>query len=228
MKLILTCEHAGNEVPQCYKYLFSEAGEVLETHRGYDPGALDLFVQLKELAFFSSFQKVSRLLVENNRSLHHPQLFSEFTEKLTSEEKNEILENYYFPHRDLVEQKIAKVIAGGEEVIHVSVHTFTPQLNGEVRRADIGFLYDPSRKREKTTCINWRKKLQKQDLLLKLRFNFPYLGKSDGFTSHLRTKFPQNYMGIELEVNQKFVSQNTMNGRIKKEINHSLAELLKE
>ena len=228
MKLILTCEHAGSEVPQQYQYLFTEAGEVLETHRGYDPGALDLFLQLKVLSIFYSYQKISRLLVENNRSLNHPQLYSEFTDKLSLEEKNEILENYYYPHRIVVEEEIGTIIAEGEEVLHISVHTFIPQLNGEVRRADIGFLYDPSRKREKAICVNWKKKLQKQDPQLKLRFNYPYLGKSDGFTSHLRKKFPQNYMGIELEVNQKYVSQNTMNGRIKKRISHSLAELLKE
>ena len=228
MKLILTCEHAGNEVPQRYQNLFTEAGEILETHRGYDPGALDLYFQLKELAVFSSYQKISRLLVESNRSLHHDQLYSEFTEELPLKDKIEILENYYFPYREGVEQEIAKVIAAGEEVFHLSVHSFTPELNGEVRRADVGFLYDSSKTIEKIICINWRKKLQKQDARLKLRFNYPYLGKSDGFTSYLRKRFPQNYYGIELEVNQKFVSQNTMEGRIKEMISSSLSEVLKE
>ena len=47
------------------------------------------------------------------------------------------------------------------------------------------------------------------DKNLRIRFNYPYLGISDGFTSYLRKKFNQkNYVGIELEVNQKFLSDN--------------------
>ena len=31
----------------------------------------------------------------------------------------------------------------GRRVIHISSHSFTPELNGKVRRADVGLLYDP-------------------------------------------------------------------------------------
>ena len=29
-------------------------------------------------------------------------------------------------------------------MIHVSSHSFTPELDGKVRRADVGLLYDPA------------------------------------------------------------------------------------
>ncbi len=74
MNLFLTCEHAGNEIPEEYQQYFAEAGEVLQTHRGFDPGALDLFQQLSRLAVFSQQYMISRLLIEPNRSLGHPQL----------------------------------------------------------------------------------------------------------------------------------------------------------
>ena len=35
-----------------------------------------------------------------------------------------------------------------------------------------------------------------------------YFGKSDGFTTYLRKKFKQHYIGLELEVNQKFAKNN--------------------
>ncbi len=42
---------------------------------------------------------------------------------------------------------------------------------------------------------------------LKVRRNYPYTGKSDGFTAYLRRRFPADvYVGIELEINQKHVS----------------------
>ena len=43
---------------------------------------------------------------------------------------------------------------------------------------------------------------------LKVRRNYPYAGKSDGFTAYLRRRFPADaYVGIELEINQKHVLQ---------------------
>ncbi len=40
--LIISCEHAGNEVPKEYRHLFEQDPEPLNTHRGVDIGALDL------------------------------------------------------------------------------------------------------------------------------------------------------------------------------------------
>ena len=41
---------------------------------------------------------------------------------------------------------------------------------------------------------------------LRVRRNYPYAGKGDGLTSHLRVRFAQSdYVGIELEVNQGIV-----------------------
>ena len=40
---------------------------------------------------------------------------------------------------------------------------------------------------------------------LAIRKNYPYLGKSDGFTTSLRKKWDATvYLGIELEVNQRW------------------------
>jgi hypothetical protein len=39
-----------------------------------------------------------------------------------------------------------------------------------------------------------------------VRRNYPYAGKGDGLTAHLRRRFPPGaYVGIELEVNQAIV-----------------------
>jgi len=41
---------------------------------------------------------------------------------------------------------------------------------------------------------------------LRVRRNYPYAGKGDGLTSHMRLRFAQSdYVGIELEVNQGIV-----------------------
>ena len=39
---IITCEHAGNEVPARYRDLLRGSEALLQTHRGWDPGALSV------------------------------------------------------------------------------------------------------------------------------------------------------------------------------------------
>mgnify|MGYP003626379491 FL=1 len=94
MKLVLTCEHGGNDIPDNYNKQFNNKA-VLKTHRAYDLGALDGFQYLKPLSDASFYSTTSRLLVELNRSLHHKNLFSEFTKNVSKDEKTKILKQYY-------------------------------------------------------------------------------------------------------------------------------------
>jgi predicted N-formylglutamate amidohydrolase len=228
MKLVLTCEHGGNKIPTKYLPLFADAQEALNSHRGLDPGALDLFHHLSKLARFSQYNTISRLLIEINRSQGHPKLYSEFTTNLSGKAKIELIESIYFPYRYEVEKNISKLIAKGEEVLHFSVHSFTPVWKGESRNTDIGLLYDPSKGREKSFCKNFKQQLLLQSPSLKIRYNYPYLGIADGFTTYLRNEFPKKYSGIELEVNQKFTSQNKMEPGLKISIYNALEICLKK
>ncbi len=215
MKLVITCEHAGNEIPKKFQFLFEGKEKILNSHRGYDLGAFDIFQHLKSLTDFSEFQTISRLLIEMNRSLWKADLFSEFSDILSLQEKRYLLETYYFPYREKMEHKIEELIQKKEKVFHLSVHSFTPKLNGEIRTVDIGLLYDPTRNQEKTVCKMMKTQLKRAFPNLKIRMNYPYLGTADGFTTTLRKKFPENYMGIELEINQKFSTDNQMDISLK-------------
>ena len=91
----------------------------------------------------------------------------------------------------------------GRRVIHISSHSFTPRLNGEVRTADIGLLYDPARSGEVDACARWKAALRVTAPALRVRRNYPYAGKNDGLTAYLRRRYPAStYVGIELEINQ--------------------------
>ena len=102
---------------------------------------------------------VSRLLVELNRSIGHPQLFSEATRLAPAELRAAIVERYYRPYRERVERFVSASISRGRRVIHVSSHSFTPELDGEVRRADVGLLYHPGRRAEAALCARWKASL---------------------------------------------------------------------
>lgn len=204
--LLLTCEHGGHEIPPPYRPLFRGAANVLKSHRGWDPGALHL-AKLFEYVFDAElhFATTSRLLVELNRSLHHRRLFSQYTQDLDRAAKQRVIDDHYRPYRHAVEQSIRRHVKNRQAVLHLSVHSFTPQLDGEVRNADIGLLYDPARPREKAFADAWREELLRIAPELRVRRNYPYLGTADGFTTYLRTQFEDaSYAGIELEVNQRF------------------------
>jgi len=215
VKLVLTCEHGGNYIPIEYKALFINQEAVLHSHRGFDLGALDVFQSLKPIADFSKFSTTSRLLIELNRSLHHKNLFSEFTSELSQAEKQKIIAQYYKPYRDAVEGVILQYIQEGETVIHISIHSFTPIWKKVERRVDIGLLYDSRIPKEKDFCKVFKAAILRISNNYDIRFNQPYLGKSDGFPTYLRKQFSENYIGIEIEINQKYSRNNQMADSLK-------------
>lgn len=204
IKWVVTCEHAGNDIPAALRPLFLNAAPVLRSHRGVDIGAKELFDLLSVRADFARSNSVSRLVIDLNRSESNPRIFSEFTRKLHREKKKKILDEIYRPYRNAVESEIAKFLGRGHSVFHISVHTFTPVLNGVRRMADASFLYDPNSVREREICVCWKSILRSLMPGRSVRMNYPYRGTSDGFTRFLRRRFPRGYAGIELEVNQKY------------------------
>lgn len=202
---LITCEHGGNFIPAPYRDCFTGREDVLHTHRAFDPGALELARKLsKQFRAPLVSSTVSRLVIELNRSPWNHLLYSEFTRPLPQEEREEIFRRYYRPYRDGVEAHIARAAKRGLRVIHVSSHSFTPALDGEVRNADVGMLYDPSRS-ERDLCNAWRRAMRDHAPQFTVRMNYPYRGTSDGFTTYLRQRFGRDaYLGIELEVNQHY------------------------
>jgi predicted N-formylglutamate amidohydrolase len=204
---IISCEHGGNRVPVRYRRLFQGQRALLDSHRGYDPGSL---VMAKGLAGAFAVplvaSTVSRLLIDLNRSIGHPQLFSPVTRAAPAQTRAQIVEQHYRPYRVQVERLVGQAVARGHRVIHISSHSFTAELDGRVRPADVGLLYHPGRRGEAEVCARWKETLAALAPELRIRRNYPYAGKGDGLTSHLRVRFAQSdYVGIELEVNQGIV-----------------------
>ena len=161
--IIFTCEHAVNHIPESYQNVFAPYETLLNSHRGIDFGALSIAKYLSEhMTLPLITAKTSRLLIDCNRSLSHPTCFSEVSEKLAEKDKKHIINNYYTPYREKVEQLIRDQIKAHGAVIHLSIHSFTPVFDGIERNADIGLLYDPRRPGEKEFSTWWKQALKTQ------------------------------------------------------------------
>lgn len=232
MKLMLTCEHASNKLPAAFKK--AVPAEVLKTHRAYDIGAVQVFRKLVKFAKpeFYCEGKFSRLFVDLNRTITNKSAFSDYlrnNENAKAEATAYWIE-YHAAIEKFVQQNIgpsartsrSSVFHSGSflrirknkvgelaeppqaEIIHLGIHSFTPELNGKVRNADIGILYDPARPQEHAYANIIKAEIKRLYPAMKVRFNYPYKGTSDGLTTTLRKKFGQRYVGIEIEINQKF------------------------
>ena len=203
--VIFTCEHAGNHVPEQYQSLFGGYSEILESHRGWDRGAWPLanfLAEQMEAPVFGCL--ITRLLIETNRSPDSPQLFSEYSTPLPIESKEKLIQNIYKPYREQVQKVIEKMT---KPVLHLSIHSFTPIWHGQERKVDIGILFDPTQNIEAVFSQQLKDNLHANLPEFQIRFNEPYKGTDDGFTTWLKKQYSKDdYTGIEIEVNQKFSS----------------------
>jgi predicted N-formylglutamate amidohydrolase len=218
MKLMLTCEHASNRLPAAFKKFVPT--HVQGTHRAYDIGALKVFRKLVKFAKpeFSCEGTFSRLFVDLNRTITNKSAFSEYYGKLEASDKANAEKvkaeatAYWKEYRANVERFMTQNIGKGSKaagnkgaaIVHLGIHSFTPVLNGKPRNTDIGILYDPARPQERAYANVIKNEIKRLYPHMKVRFNYPYKGTSDGLTTSLRKKFGSRYVGIEIEINQKF------------------------
>ena len=205
--LIVSCEHGGNRIPEPYRKYFSGHFDLVRTHRGFDPGALEMAEAAAE-AFDAPLlaSTVTRLVVDLNRSIGHPELHFESLRQTPAALRKALVDAHYRPYRVQAERLAAEAIAQSGRVLHLSCHSFTPVLDEDVRRADIGLLYNPRRPAEKELCLRWQQAMARRDVRLAIRRNYPYRGSGDGLTTTLRRRFaPDAYLGVELEINQHHV-----------------------
>lgn len=207
MNILITCEHATNFVPLGYRERLGIPQDVLESHRGWDAGALELAERLAECLGAQCFLGgVSRLVIDLNRSPENPTVWSEYSRELPVADRAKLMSLYYSPYRLAVHEAVEAFCKAGQPVIHLSIHSFTPVWEGQRRPTDIGILFDPDRQFETATASQWRSALQSHlPAGIAIHDNQPYQGTDDGLTTLLRTFFEDRlYAGIELEVNQCF------------------------
>jgi predicted N-formylglutamate amidohydrolase len=187
--------------------LFAGKGRLLQSHRGWDPGALLVATSLArrfEVELIAA--TTTPQLVVLNSSPHNPPVVSRFaSEGLTGEQREALLCGMHRLHWDRIRTALRR---SKRPVVHVGVHSFTPNLNGDRRDFEVGILYDPQRTRERAFAASWKRELQWIRPDLRVRRNAPYRGNSDGLTTAMRKELGAGrYLGFELELNQRLLGR---------------------
>lgn len=149
--LVLLADHAGRELPEEYGTLGLPAAE-FDRHIAYDIGVEQVTRRLAAMtgapAVMAHF---SRLLIDPNRGEDDPTLIRQLYDgtvvpgnyPMAPEERARRIERFYRPYHDAVSAVIASVAEKtGTPPLVLSVHSFTPSMQGRSRPWHVGILWD--------------------------------------------------------------------------------------
>lgn len=142
--LLLVCEHAGTAIPRSLSNL-GLPDERFQQHIASDIGAEAVAVGLAErFGCTLVLQRYSRLVIDCNRPTGTPQSIPEISDHIS------VPGNFELSSTDRVQRETEIFVPFAESCkaeisrphirLAVSIHSFTPQLDGDLRRWDIGFL----------------------------------------------------------------------------------------
>jgi predicted N-formylglutamate amidohydrolase len=226
--LLLTCEHASSAVP---RYLRARRGdrELLESHRGLDLGAWEMARTLsQELRATAIGGRYSRLVVDLNRAPGDPALILpcidgrriSFNAGLSARDVGRRVLRHHAPYHVEIDRQVALRVFAGVRPLLLSVHSFTPQLDGRARELDIGILYGVQGPYGRRLAGSLRR------LGYRVAMNRPYSGRRG--VIYAAARHGANYFipYLELEVNQSLLRTSILARRVARRIAPSLADLI--
>ncbi len=147
---MLICDHAGQAIPRTLDGLGLEPG-ALDLHIGWDIGAGALASRLgQRLDACVMRQAYSRLVIDCNRPPDHPELVPAVSDGTAVPANRDLspgdiqtrLAAIHAPYHAGIASLLAAREASGGPVFVVSVHSFTPALNGAARPWHVGVLHE--------------------------------------------------------------------------------------
>jgi predicted N-formylglutamate amidohydrolase len=148
--ILLVCDHASCRFPQALGDMGLDPF-ARRCHLAIDIGAGKLTESLaKSLGVTAVIAQYSRLVVDCNRQLMDPGAFLEYGDgilvpgnrNLSQKEKDLRANSIYWPYHNAIDEQIKRLGASGPKPVFVSVHSFTPVLNGISRAVQMGVLWD--------------------------------------------------------------------------------------
>lgn len=156
--ILLVCDHASCRFPKSLGDMGLDPF-ARRCHLAIDIGAGPLTEALAgSLGVTAVLQNYSRLVVDCNRQLMDPGAFLEYGDgilvpgnrNLHRDDKDLRASALYWPYHVAIGEQVERLKKAGSLPVFISIHSFTPVLNGEAREWQMGVLWD---KDEKTRQI---------------------------------------------------------------------------
>jgi predicted N-formylglutamate amidohydrolase len=179
--MLIIADHASNAVPPELMPFGVSAAE-MQRHIAWDIGTAELARQLSDMLDCPAVMAPwSRLVVDVNRDAGHAGLIPAVSDgtpiprnaDISADERARRIAAYYNPYH----QFIAEEIAAHQPKLLLSLHSFTPEMQGFKRPWHVGLLYNKDN-RAARVAIDWFR--QKPELVV--GDNEPYSGKDLNYT----------------------------------------------
>ena len=150
LPILLVCDHASCRFPSALGDMGLDPF-AQRCHLAIDIGAGSLTERVaKSLGVTAVIAQYSRLVVDCNRQLMDPGAFLEYGDgilvpgnrNLSQSDKDARAEAIYWPYHRAIDEQIKRLKAVGPPPAFMSVHSFTPVLNGVSRAIEMGVLWD--------------------------------------------------------------------------------------
>lgn len=147
---LLAGDHAGRAVPAVLHDLGLPEAE-LARHIGWDIGTAGLAAHLAALLDATAIlQNYSRLVIDCNRPPGHPTSIAAVSDgttipgnqNLSPAQRQAREQAIFWPYQDQIAQTLAARAARPAPPVLISLHSFTPVFQGQVRNCQIGMLHD--------------------------------------------------------------------------------------
>ena len=200
--ILLVCDHASCRFPESLGDMGLDPF-ARRCHLAIDIGAGSLTECLSDsLGVTAVLAQYSRLVIDCNRKLLDPGAFLEFGDgivvpgnrNLGQADKEIRAEAIYWPYHNAIEQQINRLKSVGPPPIFISMHSFTPVLNGETRPWQVGILWDTDQRLSDVFIEGFRAAgFETGD-------NEPYSGKApqDFTVDHHAESISLPHVGIEI------------------------------
>ena len=181
---VIVCDHASNEVPaEIGNGSLGLPPDEMRRHIAYDIGAAGVAAGISRIlgapAIFSTF---SRLVIDSNRDEADPTLIMQISDgtiipanrRLPRSERQRRLEYYHRPYHGAIDSLLSEIA----DPVMVSVHSFSPQLNGFPKRPwHVGVLFGRDDRVARPLV-----ELLRSDKRICVGVNQPYSGQLPGDT----------------------------------------------
>jgi predicted N-formylglutamate amidohydrolase len=184
-KYVIVCDHASNRVPKALKNLGLKKSE-LKQHIAWDPGTEDIGLHMsKKMNAAAVIAGYSRLVVDLNRGDDHPEVMRSVSDhvripgnaNLTEAQKQQRLDEMFWPYHAEITRALKRFTAKGVAPVLISIHSFTPEMDGFKRPWHIGVLWNRQEKLARALVKNLRR--NNPDLVI--GENEPYSLKAANF-----------------------------------------------